>query len=136
MLDNQTKIPVKPVPVDRLFILRTYKGNRIAIKLMRLLKSGNIYKVKRIQDNKEFVTFEILISSKKNEKSELEALIAEIVSYIPDHFPLNYQFGISRMKLGFVYSFNIEIGCHEKWFSHRIKEINKSSIMPTTQIYS
>jgi len=136
MSDSQIKIPVKPVPKDRLFKLTTYRGNRVAIKLMRLLKSGNIYKVKRIQNNENLITFEILISSIKNERAELEALVNEIVSYIPDHFPPNYQFGINKMKMGFVYSFEIEIGGRLKWFSHRIKEINKNSIIPTTQIYS
>lgn len=128
------EIPEKPIL--RAFEIKTYKKNRVVNKLMRLLSSGGVYKVSKPYINDNFVIFEIRIDSKKSELEELESLVNEITSYIPDNFTPNYQFSINKPKLGFVYSFLLTSKMNSKHFYHRIKEIRKNSIIPKTQIYS
>lgn len=133
---SQKLFEVPATPVERVFTLSTYHGNRIAGKLMGLLKSGKVYKVKKLRGKNEFTTFEISIKSRSNKKEAFELLVNEILSYIPDNFPKNYIFSVGVLRIGFVYSFYLrdEDSQNCRHFSHKIKEINKDSVVPEVQI--
>lgn len=118
-------------------ILRTYKGNRIALKIIRLLKKGGVYNVNDVSDSSENNrTFEVLVLSNKSLIDSLEDLKNEIISYIPDHFEKRYIFHFTQKPLGFVRSFEIEVEHIRKIVCyHKIKEINKRSITPEKNIF-
>ncbi len=118
------------------FTLRAYHGNRLAVKITNLLRDGKIYTVKRLRNQKDFTTFELSIMSEKDKKDSLRLLIQEIVSYIPDNFPPNYIFWVNDQPLGSVNSFSITIDDEIVNFSHKIKEMNKHSILPEQQIFN
>lgn len=126
---------VPETPILRTFKLGTYQGNRIAVKLMRLLKGDKIYSVKRLKSAGDLATFEISILSKEQKVDALKSLVNEVLSYIPDNFPRNYLFHVNEQPLGFVNSFYLELDGSYCYFAHKIKEINKFSIMPETQIF-
>ncbi len=115
----------------------TYKGNRIALKLLRLLGSGGVYEVKETNSKEKNIRiFEVSVLSNKSEDDIIQDLKNEIVSYIPDNFTKNYIFYFSGNPLGFIRSF--EFGIHEikkVVCYHKIKEINKSSITPEKNIF-
>lgn len=125
---------IEPTPVKRTYKLTTYKGNRIALKLMRILKKGKIYSIKRLQSAKDLVIFEVSIVSTNEALEDNVLLIREIVSYIPDTFPSNYLFDFKSQPLGFVHSFNIKGEYMDVNVSHKIKEINKNSVLTEKQI--
>lgn len=125
------EIPI--TPVKRYFLVTTFSGNRIALKLMNLLKNDGIYTVKRM-NKASFIEFEISIMSKKSPEEQFNKLKDEILSYIPDHFPKNYVFYVGRNELGFINSFTLSsLECNLA-FCHKIKEINKNSKIPEKQI--
>lgn len=113
------------------FVVEHYKGNRIVLKIMRLLERDGVYEVKRFNDKCIFV---LRISSNLSEDDSFKKLVYEIISYIADHFPKNYLFDFSGCPLGFVYSFSIRGPGNDLKIYHRIKEINKNSIIPENQI--
>lgn len=125
-----------PTPIERVFIIKSYAGNRLAVKLMRLLKGDKIYKVKRLDSINDLTIFEASIKSIEEKKETLKLLVNEVISYIPDNFPPNYIFWVNDQPLGSVNSFSIEIDDEIVIFSHKIKEINKRSVMPEVQIYN
>lgn len=139
-MSNNKLFDIPATPVERVFIVEAYAGNRIAVKLMRLLKADKIYKVKRLRDNnKDFTIFEVSINSTETLETAFKKLKEEIISYIPDNFAPNYLFSVGIVKMGFTYSFRLSHGeglnTLTALFFHKIKEINKNSVMPTKQIH-
>jgi hypothetical protein len=134
---NNKLFNIPAVAIERVYVLETYHGNRIAVKLMRLLKAGNVYKVKRLKSKNDLTIFEISLKSKEHYDAAFKRLIAEIFSYVPDNFPPNYLFWVGDNPLGSVASFKIgkKGDSYSLSVSHKIKEINKSSVMPTQQIF-
>jgi len=122
---------IEPIEVERSFQIDHYKGNRVLLKIMRLMEKDGIYKVER---TKKMDFFILRIKTKVDEYKALENLKFEIISYIADHFPKNYLFDFSGCPLGFIYSFWIRGTAGEIKVYHRIKEINKNSLMPVKQI--
>tara|TARA_R110000851_G_scaffold311414_1_gene471583 strand:- start:304 stop:714 length:411 start_codon:yes stop_codon:yes gene_type:complete len=127
---------IKPESREVKFDLYTYRNNRIVSKLMRLLKDDGIYKITKKHSTPESVIFGVSIISDKKLGYVYSDLKKEIISYIPDHFPANYQFDFNGEKLGFTKSFRV-YGMDGIFLdiSHRIKEINKKSLMPDVQIF-
>lgn len=122
---------------EKIIHFTTYKKNRIAKKLLTLLDSGGVYSVRSGLNQKYFSTFEITITSKRTKEEELKAFQNELISYIPDNFPSNYQFSVGKRRLGFIFSFTYCIDNGETstpWF-HNIKEINKNSLIPDKNIF-
>ena len=109
---------------NQIYTLRTYKGNRIAIKILKELKILG-YEVKegknRYGESKFF-----RISTKKSG----EEFQKELVYLIPQIFPLNYSFRFGQTPFGYINSF-ILVGfdIHIK-VSHKIKEVKKGTILP------
>lgn len=134
MKNKLFEVPAEPRILT--FTLQAYHGNRLAVKLMRLLKAGKIYTVKRLRNQKEFTTFELSILSVEEKKDALKLLVQEIISYIPDNFPPNYIFWVNDQPLGSVNSFSINLDGETINFAHKIKEINKHSILPEKQIFN
>jgi hypothetical protein len=122
-------------PTERKVSFRfvTYKNNRIATKILKLLKEGGIYKVSKLENEKENLIFTITIETKKELGYSYSDFKNEILSYIPDNFEANYQFSLVAGTLGFVNSFTV-YGMDGILFefSHRIKEIKSKdrSFMP------
>lgn len=123
---------VPAVPRKITFIMETYKGNRIALKIILMLRKGGVYKVKEIfkPDIEENRIFEISIKTTRTYPEALGDLKLEIVSCIPDTFPPNYLFSFSGHPLGFKNSFTIESAELLLTASHRIKEVKPSTILP------
>lgn len=141
-MSNNKLFDIPATPVERVFLVEAYAGNRIAVKLMRLLKADKIYKVKRLRDNnKDFTIFEVSINSTETLETAFKKLKEEIISYVPDNFAPNYLFSVGVLKMGFTYSFRLSTinelspDFRQSLFFHKIKEINKNSVMPTKQIH-
>lgn len=106
------------------FKLETYKGNRIALKLTRLLKRDGVYKIAQLESSNENRIFEVSIKSNQSKFDVLKKLQSEIISYIPDNFPINYLFNFKDKSLGFVYSFTVELDGETRFeVYHKIKEV-------------
>lgn len=129
-------VNIKPASREVKFDLHAYRNNRIVSKLMRLLKEGGIYKITKKNSTLESVIFGVSIISDKELGYVYSDLKKEIISYIPDNFPANYQFDFNGDKLGFIKSFRV-YGMDGIYLdvSHRIKEINKNSVIPEVQIF-
>lgn len=120
----------------RSFELHTYTANRIASKLMRLLKKDGVYKVGNDWDPERTDAeriYTISIETDREYRDVIADLKNEIISYLPDHFPKNYTFEVHLFDkfppLGFIYSFEIVDELTKGVLirgSHRIKEIKKS----------
>lgn len=115
------------------FKLHTYPANRVASKLMGLLKQGNVYKVRDEWDTISTAADRIYIITIKTADDYPTAaakLRREIKSYLPDHFPKNYTFDFpefdQKPPFGFIRSFEIfgELGSIMEGY-HRNKEIKK-----------
>ena len=124
---------VKPETRELVLQIETYKKNRIANKLLRLLKVGGVYKVSETKSkNPDTKLFNISVLSSEPRIETLEALKNEIISYIPDHFPINYFFDFKSQPLGFVSSFIVSLEGSSFVVSHKIKEMrsNGNTIIP------
>lgn len=119
---------------ELIFKLETYKGNRIALKIIRLLKADGIYKVRESYLG-EIRIFEVRTNSDLEESEAGGKLKEEIISYIPDNFKVNYRFNFKEAPLGFVRSFCVRDSEDKIIFDvyHRIQEIrtNGASVMPS-----
>lgn len=133
-MNSEKLFNLNPISVNRVFYIETYKGNRIALKLIKLLKKDNLYKIKLSERGKDFTIFEVSILSKEEKTKALDSLVSEIISYIPDNFTRNYIFKVNEQPLGFINSFVVRDDKRKVYFSHKIKEINKNSILPKNQI--
>lgn len=106
------------------FKLETYKGNRIALKLIKLLKRDGVYKIAQLEGLNENRIFEVSIKSNQSKFDVLNELKNEIISYIPDNFTNNYLFNFKDKSLGFVYSFTVELDGETRFeVYHKIKEV-------------
>lgn len=106
------------------FKLETYKGNRIALKLIKLLKRDGVYKIAQLENINENRIFEVSIKSNQSKFDVLNELKNEIISYIPDNFTNNYLFNFKDKSLGFVYSFTVELDGETRFeVYHKIKEV-------------
>lgn len=117
------------------FFLETYKGNRIAAKLMRSLKERNIFEVKDTPREKESRTFEIHIFTNEEFIKVMLLLKSEIAEIMFSDTPENYFFDFTDKKLGFVNSFKVysSDGVHFE-VCHRIKERKQNTKLPTKRI--
>ena len=119
--------------VTRVFIFRTFAGNRIAVKIIRLLQVSEFYKVKkRTQGNTN--VYEISVLSTTNATEELKKLYDEIINLIRFNFKRNYLFCVGSLEMGYTYSFSLCDGNNCTKFSHKIKEVKPSTIIPGKQI--
>jgi len=120
------------IPRKIKFRMETYKGNRVALKIILMLRKGGVYKVKEIFEDKvkENRIFEISTKSIRTYPEALGDLKLEIISCIPDTFPTNYLFSFSGHPLGFKNSFTIESDELLMSVSHRIKEVKKGTKIP------
>lgn len=122
-------------PRDVIFRFETYKGNRIALKLLKLMRADPVFKIKSVESPNENRIFEISIFSGEDLETIISKLKGEFISYIPDNFPSNYMFDFSGKRLGFIHSFQVfnemtDELCFELF--HRNKEVRTDgkSIVP------
>lgn len=119
------------------FYIATYKGNRIAIKLMSLLKESSDFTVEALESLDENRIFEISIFTDMDFKDVVLYLKEVFVLYLDTHFPDNYLFDFKDRRLGFINSFNVFSGegFHFE-VCHKIKEVrtNGGTNIPTQKI--
>lgn len=136
-MDNKLfKVPQKKREV--IFYLSTYKGNRIAIKLMKLLKeSSSYFMVEALKSSDENRIFEISIFTDIHFENIVSILQVTIANLLYSNTPENYLFDFKNRRLGFVNSFNVfsNKGFHFE-VCHKIKEIrtNGGTNIPTNKI--
>ncbi len=115
------------------FKLHTYPANRVASKLMRLLKNGRVYKVRDEWDTLTTAADRVYIITIETGDPYTTAAVKlerEIKSYLPDNFPENYTFEFpefdQKPPFGFVNSFAVygDYGVIMEGH-HRIKEVKK-----------
>lgn len=113
------------------FRMETYKSNRVALKIVRILSKGNYFQVKEIEkDNKESRIFELYRVTNITFEQALSEVKNEIVASIPDNFKPNYLFCFYGHPLGFVNSFSITGEAGTINVSHKIKEIKPNTHLP------
>ena len=129
---------IKPIQSETTIYLNTYKGNRVALKFIKLLKKGGVYKVKDPRRGDDEPSFTITITTDKTAEEDFNDFKNELISYIPDNFKSNYLFdfagfcSLGYIKSMFIYCIGVpgalEVG-------HKIKEIRTSgeSIEPKNQ---
>ncbi|MCP4552336.1 MAG: hypothetical protein GY834_09910 [Bacteroidetes bacterium] len=122
------------VPAEKrnlIFFLDTFENNRIAIKLMRLLKDHDKFSVDRVNSR----IFEISIFTDKEFNDIVFDLKTSLTGYMEVNFPYNYLFDLSKRKLGFVNSFNVfsEEGMHLE-VCHKIKELRHNTVLPEQKV--
>lgn len=119
------------------FYLETYKGNRIAIKLMKLIKKSSNFFVDDVESSEDSRIFEISIFSDKDLTDLVAELKDSIISKILTDTPENYLFDFKDRRLGFINSFNVfsENGFHFE-VCHKIKEVrtNGGTNIPVKKI--
>ena len=119
------------------FYLETFKVNRIATKLIDLLKEFSNFEVKAVEGFEEKRIFEISIFSYMDQNKLAEELKKEIIVILGVHFPDNYLFNFKDKQLGYVNSFNVfsENGFHFE-ACHKIKEIRSkgNTLIPEQKI--
>lgn len=135
-MDNKLfKAP--PEKREVIIYLQTYKGNRIVIKIMKLLKYHYIYSVEEIKSSDENRIFEISIFTDYDFDAIIKNLKCELIDYMKFNFPDNYLFDFKNRRLGFVNSFNVfsDEGFHFE-VCHKIKEIrtNGGTNIPINKI--
>lgn len=135
-MENLLNVPI--VPYTRTYGFYTNKGNRIALKLLNALTNVPGYQIKERSTLVDARYFEFKIKTAVDVFETEQNIVKELISFIPDNFPVNYAFDFTGdAPLGFVRSFyirdwegNIIIDLY-----HRIKEARrdgKSADLPLT----
>lgn len=121
-MDNKL-FEVQPEKRNVVLYLETYKGNRIAIKLMKLIGEGDIFFTSPVNGVSENRIFEVSIFSDKHFEEIMATLKHELVNLMETNFPENYLFDFTESRLGFINSFSIfdSSGTHFQ-VCHKIKE--------------
>ena len=117
----------------------TYKNNKVFNKNLQLLKQDGIFKIKENrlagEDEKAYEITGVLAGTREE---FVELFKNEIISYLPDYFPINYSFDFKGVSLGFTLSFIIYRMDEKNTFikvSHRIKEVRRDgSSKPPKQV--
>jgi hypothetical protein len=117
---------IEPQKSNHYLLIKSYKNNKILNKIIQLLKKDGIFKVSELKNDLNFgdKNYKIVAFIACSQSDFIELLKNEIISYIPDNFPVNYMFDFTGVSLGFTLSFAIvdPISKKEVLISHKIRE--------------
>lgn len=117
--------------------LETYKGNRIAIKLLKYLKAGDKFFINDVGGMTETRIFEVSIFTNLDFEDIIAELKVQITDWMRNETPENYLFDFTQKRLGFINSFNVfsNDGFHIE-VCHKIKEnrTNGGTTIPANKI--
>jgi hypothetical protein len=119
---------VPPNERELVFQLKTYKGNRVALKMLKTLDKDGVFHVRPVetQEKKPSKIYEISTISANSREEEVEILKKALISLIPKSFKKNYQFNFLGWPLGFTRSFEISLEGRVVFsVCHNIKEIRR-----------